>query len=137
MQNVNNPRHKLNSLQIENAKRRYEDEGWKLQWISEFYKVHPSSILFHVRFNGWVRRVKSTRCMPDEIAELYREKKKKKYQEKLKGTYDYVRNMQPVKECEHLRWIKRCSCCGEILASDSIDHYPEKSNATRKLTAIL
>jgi hypothetical protein len=142
MRNINNPRHKLNFTQVEEARRRYEDYGWKTTWISIFLQIHRSSVLFHIRTNGWVRRVQVINRIPDEIVEIYREKKKIRYLDKVKGTYDHIREsslQKTLKNCQHMRWIKRCSLCGEILESDSIkhDHPMPVSNATTKLSHAL
>ncbi len=122
MYNANNPRHKLNPQQIKEAQHCFEDEGWRINWISVYFGIHKKSVIFHIRYNGWVRRMKVLKHMPQEIADLYRQRKKQKYDQSLKGTYDFIRQIadQHKKEnCMHVRWVMRCSLCGEILGSDA------------------
>lgn len=126
MYNVNNPRHKLNPQQVKELQRYFEDEGWRLNWLSVFFRVHRSSIIFHIRFNGWVRRMKVLKHMPKEIAEIYRQRKKDKYENKLRGSYDYIKRsteQHRMNNCVHIRWVKRCSLCGEILGSDATHNH--------------
>lgn len=136
MRNINNPRHKLTASQVQEAQRLYEDCGWRVNWISVYFHIHRSSVIFHARFNGWVRRIKTAKRIPDEIAEIYRDRKKSKYEQKMKGSYEYIKQsaeQQRIKSCGHVRWVKRCSLCGEILSSDAICERHEAfahSNAT-------
>lgn len=126
MQNINNPRHKLVPQQVQELQRLFEDEGWRLNWLSVFFKVHRSSIIFHIRFNGWVRRMKVLRHMPKEIAEIYRLRRKQKYENKFRGSYDYIKRVNEqnrINNCGHIRWVKRCSLCGEILGSDATHNH--------------
>ncbi len=121
MRNANNPQHKLSESQIEKARRLYEDDGWRVFWISVYFNINHRAIYFYVKSYGWVRRVKVTRYMPNEIAKIYRERKKQKNLAKA-VTYDHVHQMSMEKEasdCIHVRWIKRCSLCGKILGSDA------------------
>lgn len=122
MFNANNPRHKLNAAQIEEARKRYEEGGWKILWISRFFKVDPRAIRFHAGNNGWIRRSLMPKFMPDEVAEIYRERRKEKYLSKVRGTYDFIQMQGQERKrqaCEHHLWIKRCSICNEILESDA------------------
>jgi len=125
MFNANNPRHKLNAVQIEDARKRYEESGWKILWISRFFKVDPRAIRFHAGNHGWIRRSLMPKFMPDEVAEIYRERRKEKYLSKVRGTYDFIQMQGQERKrlaCEHLLWIKRCSICNEILESDATCH---------------
>lgn len=122
MFNANNPRHKLNAAQIEEARKRYEDAGWKILWIARLFKVDPRAIRFHAGNNGWIRRALMPRYMPEEIAEIYRERRKEKYLGKVKGSYEFIQMQgqeRKRQECGHHLWIKRCSICNEILESDA------------------
>lgn len=128
MRNVNNPRHKLDGADLQEARVLYEDKGWKPAHIAVYKSVNRSSIFYHINFSGWVRRVPVLKRMPDEVVEFYRQQKKKRSHERLKGTYAYHRFAAEQREserrmsCEHYRWVKRCSHCGEILESDSMKH---------------
>jgi hypothetical protein len=125
MFNANNPRHKLNASQIEEARKRYEDCGWKILWIARFFGIDCRAIRFHAGNNGWVRRAGMAKYMPDEIAEIYRERRKDRYLKKEKGSYEYIQMSAQERKrqsCEHHRWIKRCSICNEIIGSDAADH---------------
>lgn len=151
----NNPRHKLNTLQVEDARKKYEDFGWRTTWIAMFHRVHRSSILFYVRKEGWIRRIAIIDRIPDDVVEMYRQKKKLLYADyderrldkkekkaKAQGRYSYFKTVlkkqhsHAIEDCHHVRWIKRCSICGEILASDHLEHGPVKTlacgNATGK-----
>ena len=122
MYNANNPRHKLTPQQVKEAQHCFEDEGWRINWISVRFGIHKKSVLFHIRYNGWVRRMRVLKHMPKEIADIYRQRKKQKYDEKLKGTYDFIKqsaDQHKRESCMHVRWVMRCSLCGEILGSDA------------------
>jgi hypothetical protein len=66
----NNPRYKLDHSQVEEARRRYEDDGWKILWISVYFNVKNGNIHFHVKSKGWVRKVKVVKRMPEVVAEI-------------------------------------------------------------------
>ena len=125
-----NPRSKkLDDSQIEEARRRYEDDGWKILWISVYFNVKNSNIHFHAKSKGWVRKVKVVRRMPEDVAELYRKRKREKYDREFKGMYEDVRNVENCRRnehCEHQKWVKRCSLCGEIIGSDAIEYTPAR-----------
>lgn len=125
MYNANNPRHKLNPQQIHEAQRFFEDEGWRINWISAYFGIHKKSVIFHVRYNGWVRRTRVIKHMPREIADIYRQRKKHKYEQRFSGSYEFIKLSADHKEndCGHARWIKRCSLCGEILGSDATHNH--------------
>jgi len=125
MFNANNPRHKLNAAQIEEARKRYEDQGWKILWIARFFSVDPKAVRFHAGHNGWIRRSLMPKQMPEEIAEIYRERRKDQYHKRVGGTYAFIQMQGQERRrdsCEHHRWIKRCSTCNEILGSDATEH---------------
>lgn len=126
MYNANNPRHKLTPEQIKHLQRCFEDEGWRINWLSVYFGIYKRSVLFHIRYNGWVRRMKVLQHMPKEIAEIYRERRKQKYELKLKGTYEFIKlsaEQHRMEGCGHVRWVKRCSLCGQILGSDATEHH--------------
>lgn len=121
-----NPRYKLTPQQIDSARRYFEDQGWRILWLCVYFQVGHKTIRFHARANGWVRRVKVAKYMPKEIAEMRREIKKRKYEERMKGTYDYIKqsaHQHKIDNCQHVRWVKRCSLCGEILGSDATHNH--------------
>lgn len=126
MRNVNNPRHKLDTKGVEDARLLYEEKGWKMAHIAVFLGVNRSSIFYHIQFDGWVRRVPVVRKMPEEVIEVYRQRKKARSEKKLRGSYAYIQHReeeQRIKRqerCEHKLWSIRCACCGKILGSDSI-----------------
>ena len=123
--NSNNPRHKLNEVQVEKAREFYEDQGWKILWIAAFFHVRNGAVHFHVKSRGWVRKIRVLKRMPDEVAEMYRDRKKQKYDEEVKGSYTHIKNLDEFRRnenCGHARRIKRCSLCGEIIGSDSIEY---------------
>ena len=75
--------------------------------------------------------------MPEKVAAIYRHRSKIRYLDSaykdtkikkkklVKGSYEYIRHIaeqQRLRSCQHIRWIKRCSICGMILESDSINH---------------
>lgn len=125
MYNANNPRHKLTPEEVDLAKFSFEEQGWKLAWISTLFKVARSSVLFHARVGGWVRRVSVLKRMPDEVVDAYREKKTNAYNYKFGGSYKYqkLKNEYRVqKACVHSVWVKRCSICGRILGSEATEH---------------
>lgn len=125
MYNANNPRHKLRPDQIKHLQRCFEDEGWRINWLSVYFGIYKNAVLFHIRNNGWVRRIKVVNHMPKEVAETYRARKKERYERKLKGTYEFIKmsnDQQKMESCGHVRWVKRCSLCGQILGSDATDH---------------
>jgi hypothetical protein len=126
MYNANNPRHKLTPSQVKEAQILFEDEGWRINWISAFFGIYKTSIIFHVRYNGWVRRMKVLQHMPKEVADIYRQRKKQKYEQRMRGTYDFIKqsaDQHKSENCRHVRWIKRCSLCGEILGSDATHNH--------------
>ncbi len=126
MYNANNPRHKLTPQQVKEAQNLFEDEGWRINWISAFFGIYKTSIIFHVRYNGWVRRMKVLHHMPKEVADIYRQRKKQKYEQRMRGTYDFIKqsaDQHKSDNCRHVRWIKRCSLCGEILGSDATHNH--------------
>ena len=126
MYNANNPRHKLTPQQVKEAQNLFEDEGWRINWISAFFGIYKTSIIFHVRYNGWVRRMKVLQHMPKEVADIYRQRKKQKYEQRMRGTYDFIKQSADQRKsdnCRHVRWIKRCSLCGEILGSDATHNH--------------
>jgi hypothetical protein len=126
MYNANNPRHKLTPSQVKEAQILFEDEGWRINWISAFFGIYKTSIIFHVRYNGWVRRMKVLQHMPKEVADIYRQRKKQKYGQRMRGTYDFIKqsaDQYKSENCQHVRWIKRCSLCGEILGSDATHNH--------------
>lgn len=125
MFNAKNPRHKLTPAQLEEMRKCFEDEGWKLLWIARFFKIDPRGVRFHAGTNGWVRRAKITKYMPAGVAKIYSERKKQHYLEKAKGTYEFIQmsaQFRKTSDCEHRRWVKRCSVCSEIIGSDATDH---------------
>ena len=125
MYNANNPRHKLTPQKIQEAQRCFEDEGWRINWISMYFGIHKKSVIFHVRYNGWIRRTRVIKHMPREIADIYRQRKKQKYEQKLGGSYDFIKlsaDEHKKDECVHTRWIKRCSICSKIIGSDATEH---------------
>jgi hypothetical protein len=70
--------------------------------------------------------MKVLRHMPKEIAEIYRLRRKQKYENKFKGSYDYIKRVNEqnrINNCGHIRWVKRCSLCGEILGSDATHNH--------------
>ena len=101
MYNANNPRHKLSSDQVDDARKLYEDDGWKFKWISMHFSVHHSAIIFHAKFQGWIRRVGICQRMPQEIADLYREKRRVRNRKKMTTSYAYIQQIaeQNKKEC--------------------------------------
>lgn len=124
MLNANNPRHKLTQEQIKEAQRYFEDEGWRVNWIGAFFGICERTVIFHIRHKGWVRRIKVLKCIPREVTEIYRQRKKEKYElrMKMKTSYSFLKELAEEKKasnCQHVRWIKRCSLCGEILGSDA------------------
>jgi hypothetical protein len=126
MFNSNNPRHKLNSSQIADARRRFEEIGWRVEWIAVFYKVDPHAIRFHAGNNGWIRLTPIPKYLPEEIAEIYRERRKERYLRRVKGSYEHIHQVGQERKrlaCEHHLWIKRCSICNEILESDSTHNH--------------
>lgn len=125
MFNANNPRHKLTPERLEEARKCYEDKGWKILWISRFFDIDARAVRFHAGTNGWIRRAGIAEYMPEPIAEIYRERRKERYLKKSKGTYTYIQMAAQAKKsesCGHHRWVKRCSICGEILGSDATNH---------------
>lgn len=122
MRNVNNPQHKLEAPQIEKARVFYEDDGWRVFWISVYFSINHRAIYFYIKTYGWVRRVKVAAYMPDEIAKIYSQRKREKNQAKS-CRYGHIHQQslenKKMPECEHFRWIKRCSVCGKILGSDA------------------
>ena len=126
MYNANNPRHKLNPQQLKEAQHCFEDEGWRINWISAYFGIHKKSVIFHVRYNGWVRRIRVLKHMPHEIADIYRQRKKQKYEVRFGGSYEFIKlsaEKNTGDGCGHARWIKRCSLCGEILGSDATHNH--------------
>ena len=122
MRNANNPRHRLTSNQVDEARKLYEDDGWKFKWISMHFHVHHSAIIFHAKFQGWIRRVSICKRMPQEIADQYRKKRMERNRKKMITSYVYIQQMaqqKRIENCTHVRWIRRCSLCGEILGSDA------------------
>lgn len=130
MRNVNNPRHKLDSRGVEDARALYEEKGWKMAHIAVFLGVNRSSIFYHIQFDGWVRRVPVVSKMPEEVVEVYRLRKKTRSEVKLKGSYAYAQHreeqarLKRQSQCEHKLFIISCSCCGKIVGSDSIQADP-------------
>jgi len=129
--------YKLNAHILKSVQKHYEEYGWKIMWISQFFRVHRSTIHYQIRSKGWIRRVRVETVIPEVIAEIYRRRTKIRYVDDLyidtkekkkklvKGSYEYIRNIaeqQRHKNCQHVRWIKRCSFCGKILESDSINN---------------
>ena len=129
--------YKLTSKKLKNVQKHYENFGWKITWIAVYFRMHHSAIQYQIRSKGWTRRAKVLEVLPNEVMKAYRLVKKKRYvdttyqdtKEKKKklveGSYEYIRNLaeqQRLKSCQHVRWIKRCSICGKILESDSINH---------------
>ncbi len=117
--NINNPQHKLSPEQVEDARRLFEDSGWRILWISTFFSINHRAIYFYIKSHGWIRRVRVAKYMPDEIARIYRERKKEKNRESL-CSYSNIKqgSIERTGECVHGRWIKRCSLCGKILGSE-------------------
>lgn len=124
MFNANNPRHKLNTEQIEEARKRYEDCGWKILWIARFFGVDAKAVRFHAGTNGWIRRSLMLKQMPEEIAVIYRTRRKERYLKRTQGTYEFIQmqNLARRPDCEHHRWVKRCSTCNAVLGSDATEH---------------
>jgi hypothetical protein len=106
-------------------------------WIALLFQVHRRTVQFHIRARGWIRRVDILNVIPEKIAKIYRNRNKIKYLDQaykdtkqikrklVEGSYEYIRHMaeqQRLRNCQHVRWIKRCSICGMILESDAIDH---------------
>lgn len=129
--------YKLSPQKLKEIRKSFEDYGWKIKWISVFYRIYHSTIHYHVRSKGWVRKVKVKTVLPAKVAKVYSKAKKTKYlhityrdtkqtkKKLVEGSYEYIRNLaeqQRHKNCQHIRWIKRCSFCGKILESDSINH---------------
>lgn len=148
MSTAKNRRYKFTPQQLKAIQTRYELEGWRLQWLGRYYKVHRSTILFHIRKRGWIRRVPVAEVMPEEIAKSYRMGEKFRYldntyndskkikKKMVEGSYEYIRHMaeqQRLRSCQHVRWIKRCSICGTILESDSINHQHSTSTPGKAL----
>ena len=134
--------YKLTPRQLKNIQKYYEELGWKVEWLSVYFRLHRDSIVFHIRKRGWVRKRKVPELMPEKVAVIYRRKEKVRYldttyrdtKEKKKklveGSYEYIRNLaeqQRHKNCQHVRWIKRCSFCAKILESDSINNQQIKT----------
>lgn len=129
--------YKLSSQKLRSVREHYEDFGWKITWIAVYFKIHHSAIQYQIRSKGWTRRAKVLQVLPKEVMLAYREIKKQRYinttyndtkEKKIKlkeGSYEYIGNLaeqQRLKNCQHIRWIKRCSFCGKILESDAINH---------------
>lgn len=134
---IKHRRYKFSPRQLKNIQRRYESLGWKIMWLALYFRVHRRSILFHIRTKGWVRKVGIPDVMPEKVAAIYRHRSKIRYLDSaykdtkikkkklVKGSYEYIRHIaeqQRLRSCQHIRWIKRCSICGMILESDSINH---------------
>jgi len=124
MHHVVKSRYKLTSEQIKEAQRYFEDEGWRVKWIGVFFDINERSVIFHIRSKGWVRRIKVLKCKPKELMEIYRQKKRERYElrMKMKTSYADLKELAEEKRitsCQHVRWIKRCSLCGEIVGSDA------------------
>lgn len=118
--NINNPQHKLSHSQVESARRLFEDDGWRIFWIAIFFNINHRAIYFYVKSYGWVRRAKISKHMPEEIAKIYRERRREKNRVSL--SYKEIRQEaveRQSSECLHQRWIKRCSLCGKIIGSDA------------------
>jgi hypothetical protein len=118
--NVNNPQHKLSEKEVASARRFFEDEGWRIFWIANYFHINHRAIYFYMKSYGWVRKVKILKRMPEEVADVYRERRKEKNRTRVL-TYDEIRQESAERhlECEHGRWIRRCSLCGKILGSDA------------------
>lgn len=129
--------YKLTGRHLKNVQKHYEDYGWRLLWIAVYFRLHHTTLYYQIRSKGWVRRVKLLNKIPDKVLKIYRRRKriryvdkvyhdtKEKYKKLEQGSYEYIRNLaeqQRHKNCQHVRWIKRCSFCGKILASDSINN---------------
>lgn len=129
--------YKLTPQKLKSVQKHYENYGWKAKWIARYFQLHHSTIQYQIKSKGWKKRVRTPEIIPEEVAKIYREKRKIKYadsfyrdtkQSKKKlevGSYEYIKNLaeqQRLKNCQHVRWIKRCSFCGKILESDAINH---------------
>lgn len=143
MRNVNNPRHKLDSRGVDDARVLYEERGWKMAHIATFLGVNRSSIFYHIQFDGWIRRVPVVTRMPEEVVEVYRLRKKTRSEVKLKGSYAYAQyreeqaRLKRQSQCEHKLFIIRCSCCGKIVGSDSIQTDPHVLEVMQRLNGNL
>ena len=111
------------------------ENGWKVTWIGNKFKVDHSSIVYyvkkydlkkkrdvslteaidirkkygyHLRFNRFFKNPKE---MTHTIHKTYAERTHDAAQKKLTSLHDT--------ECSHQFWIKRCSTCKAILESDS------------------
>jgi hypothetical protein len=125
---TDNPRYKLTQEQIKEAQRYFKQDGWRVKWISTFFGIAERTVIFHIRHKGWIRRTKVLMCIPEEVAEIYRQRKKEKYEMKTKmnTSYSFLKELAEEKKasnCTHVRWIKRCSLCGEILGSDATHNH--------------
>jgi hypothetical protein len=38
--NVNNPQHKLSEKEVASARRFFEDEGWRIFWIANYFHIN-------------------------------------------------------------------------------------------------
>lgn len=112
----------------------YCEKGWKVSWISFYLKIDSAAIHYRIKKMKLVRNSEILNEIPDEIKEDYSIKSvmmgkinrdlDEEEMELFDEIYDKklidneIKEIEKKTKCDHFRWIKKCSCCGAILASD-------------------
>lgn len=92
--------------EIENL---YSDQGWRMNRIAKKLNIGFRSVYYWVKKLNLERRVAIVSTRPGLASS-----NSKNYKSYLETSKDKVKET-----CKHVFWIKKCSCCGSILESDS------------------
>lgn len=108
-----NNRWKLSDTQIAELSDLYVNQGWRVNRIARHFEIHFSSVLY------WIKQLALERAVPvvtkQEVKRVFlASTRHRNYQTYVKEDREKFK-----KTCLHDHWIKRCSCCGKILESDS------------------
>lgn len=114
-QNVEKKRWKLEDEEISELTILFCDKGWRINRIAKKLEIHFSSVLY------WIKRLELKRKVPIVSSAVQKQTRVFLASTRPKGyqTYADIAKKTSQEKCQHAFWIKKCSCCGKILESDS------------------
>lgn len=127
---MNKTKWKLSPQEVKELKFLYIHQGWNEQHLSKKYGIKQQSVQYHVK--NLIRIVDVLKEPPEEVRHLYISYTRPRV--KVKTYKDYLKESDDRKKvCVHSKWITRCSCCGEIINSDSFFSRHLRGTVTNEL----
>jgi len=117
-------RWKLSDTEISELSDLYVNQGWRVNRIARHFEINFSSVIY------WIKQLKIDRVTPVLTQKDIKAKMPRAFLASTRHNsyenYVQISKKKAKAECEHKNWIKRCSCCGKILESDSTHLQAEK-----------